>query len=118
MICFFHSSYPYRQMSGLQGTSTVTYGAPVPPAVPPAVAPMLQPGAPLIPSFFSNTRPVDPSLLLYQTLGYYAQGGGLPFSDGQNLPDFRGSGIQKGAPFNKNIYGRKYYLVFCLLLEV
>lgn len=91
-------------MTGVQGTSTVTYGAPVPP-VPAAIPPMLQtPGAPLIPpSFFPNARgvQVDPNLLLYQTMGYYNPAG-LPFSDGQNLPDFRAAGIQRGEAFFKN----------------
>ncbi|GLG99976.1 E3 SUMO-protein ligase RanBP2 [Gryllus bimaculatus] len=88
----------YRHLPGMMGSSTVTYG-PTPSsadsssAVPP---PQLLPPAPGMGNFFRN---VDPSLIYPQTLSYYGQGA-LPFSEGQQLPDFRPAppGAPPGAP--------------------
>lgn len=76
----------YRQVSGMIGSSTVPYGpAPTSADSTGAVPPQLLPPAPGMSNFFRN---MDPSLIYPQTLGYYGQGA-LPFSEGQQLPDFR-----------------------------
>lgn len=107
-------------MSRLQNTLTVTYGA----LIALSITPVLPQNAPLIrPSFFSYAcppvrlvPPVTPSLLLCQILGSYAQGRGLPFSDGQNLPYFRGTGVRKGAGFFKNVSEGNYFVIYFLFL--
>ncbi|KAG8230955.1 hypothetical protein J437_LFUL010842 [Ladona fulva] len=90
-----YQGYPtYRQMSGVQGAATVTYGAPSAPAQAPPPAALLPPS--IAPFFPLAGAPVDPSLLppnaagmYHSSLRYYGQGA-LPFSEGQQLPDFRG----------------------------
>ncbi|XP_046668951.1 E3 SUMO-protein ligase RanBP2 isoform X2 [Homalodisca vitripennis] len=70
---------------GVQGTSTVTYGAPAPAQQPPVI--------PLIPM----RMPLDPSLASYQSpqnLAFYNQGA-LPFAEPQHLPEFLRPNIAK-----------------------
>lgn len=70
---------------GVQGTSTVTYGAPSP-AQPAPVIPLIPMG-----------MPVDPALTGYQqpqNLAFYNQGT-LPFTEPQHLPDFLRQAIPK-----------------------
>ncbi|XP_075236358.1 E3 SUMO-protein ligase RanBP2-like isoform X2 [Lycorma delicatula] len=70
---------------GAQGTSTVTYGAPQP-----------QPAQFYPPQFQPSPQP--PALQPHQ-LGFYSQGA-LPFSEGQQLPDFLrpGQGLVSKPP--------------------
>lgn len=105
-----------RPATVTQGTATVTYGTPVPSPVPPII-PAGADNILLSQPFYSGTQnagQIDPSVLLYQTLGYYGQG--LPFPDNQISVDYRGAGAQKelpkkkGIPFKNNSKGNcKYY---------
>lgn len=73
-------NYPnYRPMSGIMGTSTVSY----PPPSAEAQASLMQPSGFL--------RGMEPAALLYPpaAMSYYGAQGALPFSEGQQLPDFR-----------------------------
>ncbi|XP_067013935.2 E3 SUMO-protein ligase RanBP2 [Anabrus simplex] len=82
-----YPNYPgYRPMSGMLGGSTVAYGPPPPGEAGAGPPPLLPPGS-AMGGFFRN---MDPALMYPQTLGYYSQGA-LPFSEGQQLPDFRGA---------------------------
>lgn len=101
-----------RQITGAQGTSTVTYGTPVPSPVS-SVIPNIE--NPLLPPALYPGSQLDPSTLLYHSLGYYQ---GLPYTDAQNLADIRGTGAQKelrkkkGIPFAKGSYRGKYIPAF------
>ncbi|XP_047107588.1 E3 SUMO-protein ligase RanBP2 [Schistocerca piceifrons] len=80
--------YPdYRPVSGIMGTPSVPY-APPPPPPPREAHPQLIPPTQAMGGFF---RGVEPALIYPPgTVGYYSGQGALPFSEGQQLPDFRG----------------------------
>ncbi|XP_069676446.1 E3 SUMO-protein ligase RanBP2 isoform X2 [Periplaneta americana] len=79
----------YRGMSGILGTPSGHYPAPhsgtqtplLPPQPPPAIG-----------GFFGRVDPTAASLIYPPTLGYYAGQGSLPFSEGQQLPNFGTAG--------------------------
>lgn len=78
----------YRGMSGILGT---------PSGVGPYPAPHSGTQTPLLPQpaisgFFRGVDPAAASLLYPPTLGYYAGQGALPFSEGQQLPNFGSAG--------------------------
>ncbi|KAK6642589.1 hypothetical protein RUM43_004091 [Polyplax serrata] len=91
-----------RPMPGAQVTPTAPYGTSVP-----------SPGSSLIPPVENSLLPpsfypghqMDPSVLMYQGLRYYQ---GLPFGDSQNLPDYRGPGVQKDLRKQKGVLKGNY----------
>lgn len=78
----------YRGMTGILGTpSSVSYPAPPSGSQTPLVPPQTAIGG-----FFRGVDPAAASLMYPPTLGYYAGQGALPFSEGQQLPNFGSAG--------------------------
>ncbi|XP_071455699.1 E3 SUMO-protein ligase RanBP2 isoform X2 [Hetaerina americana] len=90
-----YQGYPsYRPIGAVQGATPVAYGAPAAATQAPPPQALLPPS--IAPFFPLAGASVDPSLLptnaagiYHSSLRYYSQGA-LPFSEGQQLPDFRG----------------------------
>jgi hypothetical protein len=87
-------------MSGVLGTPSGIGPYPAPHSG--TQTPLLPP-QPAIGGFFRGVDPAAASLMYPATLGYYAGQGALPFSEGQQLPNFGPAGpsisAQVGAIF-------------------
>jgi hypothetical protein len=79
----------YRSMSGVLGTPSGVGPYPAPHSG--TQTPLLPP-QPAIGGFFRGVDPSAASLMYPPTLGYYAGQGALPFSEGQQLPNFGSAG--------------------------